>query len=145
MEIIKTYSDLVVIDNALQDQIDLTKHELYEWYGVDIDEGDRTFAGMGKSARKMSLPSAVEQAQDRLLYLSRLEARLSAVRLKRERLDDFISQLEGLDHKIAYRRLVEGKTHIEIAAELNYSYDYIRERWSKLDKTHNKPAIPIDN
>ncbi len=50
-----------------------------------------------------------------------------------------IEQLEGLDYKIAYYRIVEGLTHKEIANELGYTEQYIRERWSKL-KTYKQPT-----
>lgn len=133
MELVKSYSDLTVIEKALIDQINITKHELYVWYGIDVDS-DADVPMSGKSSRKMSLPSAVEQAQDRSMYLSRLEARLDAVRFKIKRLDWFMDQLDGLDHKIAYGRLVKDKAHKEIAEELGYTEQYIRLRWSRINE-----------
>lgn len=51
-----------------------------------------------------------------------------------------LSQLEGLEYKIAYKRFVEGKPLNKIAEELGYSYDYMREVSSKNKKTHNYPT-----
>lgn len=46
---------------------------------------------------------------------------------KKNKIDDIIAQLDSLDKRVVYMREIEGKTLKEIAEELGYSYDYIRE------------------
>src|SRR5699024_1463954 len=51
-------------------------------------------------------------------------------KLKKE-IEDNIKELEGIDKKVVYMRDIEGKKLVDIAEELGYSYDYIREISSK--------------
>ena len=47
-----------------------------------------------------------------------------------------IKKLEGIDYKVVYLRDIEGKSLVEIADELGYSYDYIKEISARNKKTH---------
>ncbi|KJS84995.1 MAG: hypothetical protein JM58_09520 [Peptococcaceae bacterium BICA1-8] len=49
-------------------------------------------------------------------------------------IEQFIGNLEGLDYKIAHKRLIEGKTLKEISEELNYAYGWIRKKNMNLTK-----------
>ncbi len=51
-----------------------------------------------------------------------------------------LKQLEGLEYKITYKRYIKGKTLYEIADELGYSYDYIKEISSRIYQSHFKPT-----
>lgn len=51
-----------------------------------------------------------------------------------------LNKLEGLEYKIAYKRFIEGKRLYEIADELDYSYDYIKEISSRIYQSHFKPT-----
>ncbi|MBU8568862.1 hypothetical protein KM914_21080 [Virgibacillus pantothenticus] len=53
-----------------------------------------------------------------------------------------MEQFQGLDYKIAYKRIVESKTNQEIADDLGYSHQYIKERWLKI-KTYTEHTEPI--
>ncbi|MBU5214938.1 hypothetical protein [Heyndrickxia oleronia] len=50
-----------------------------------------------------------------------------------------ISEFEGIDYKVAFMRM-QGKSLIEIADELGYSYDWIRKVSSRLNKSTLKKA-----
>lgn len=52
-------------------------------------------------------------------------------KLKRE-LEDIMKRFTGLDYKVMYKRFVEHKALNEIAAELGYSYDYIKQVSSRM-------------
>jgi len=57
--------------------------------------------------------------------------------LKREakaRIELRLNGLKGLDYQIVFKRDIEGKTLKQIADELKYSYDWIRERSAKLKR-----------
>lgn len=45
----------------------------------------------------------------------------------RKKIEERIKKLEGIDQKVVYMRDLEGKTLKEIADELGYSYQYIKE------------------
>ena len=51
-----------------------------------------------------------------------------------------IGQLEGLHKKVIYMRDIEGKKLIDIAQELDYSYDYIREISAKYPRATHRQA-----
>ncbi|MCB5235495.1 hypothetical protein [Niallia circulans] len=52
--------------------------------------------------------------------------------------EDLLKRFDGLKYKVAYARFVEGKSLMEIAVELNYSYDHIRRVMSKINKNLEK-------
>jgi hypothetical protein len=49
----------------------------------------------------------------------------------RKTIEDRISSMDGIESKIAYRRVIQGKNLKKIAKELNYSYGYLRKINSK--------------
>lgn len=90
------------------------------------------YDGMPKGNQEhKSLLIYVEDVQrlDNLIYLDK-----EILRVKKEtlnRIEDKVKKFTGLEHKIAIR-LLKGKTLKEIAEELGYSYDWIREVNSKM-------------
>lgn len=46
-------------------------------------------------------------------------------------IESILKKLDGIKHRVLYMRLVEGKKHREIAEELNYNEDYIRQICSR--------------
>ncbi|GGE47747.1 hypothetical protein GCM10011391_28150 [Pullulanibacillus camelliae] len=53
--------------------------------------------------------------------------------LAKRQMEEKISEFEGLDYKVAYLRM-QGKSLIEIADELGYSYDWIKKVSSRINK-----------
>lgn len=53
------------------------------------------------------------------------------IRSKRE-FEQRLSKLEGVEGKVMYKRMVEGKSLQEIAHELNYSLDWIKKVSSRV-------------
>ena len=53
-------------------------------------------------------------------------------KLKRE-LEDVMKRFTGLEYKVMYKRFVEHKTLNEIAVDLGYSYQYIKEVSSRIN------------
>lgn len=45
----------------------------------------------------------------------------------RKNIEERIKKLEGIDYKVVYMRDIEGKKLMDIAEELGYSYQYIKE------------------
>ena len=48
-------------------------------------------------------------------------------------------------YKIAYKRIVESKTHREIAEDLNFSEQYIRKRWMDIKRVNKHTTDTIAN
>jgi len=59
----------------------------------------------------------------------------------REEIEKRMSELEGLEGKVMYMREVEGKTLAEIAADLGYSYIWIKKISARAKKKYTK-SIP---
>jgi pyridoxine 5'-phosphate synthase PdxJ len=55
-------------------------------------------------------------------------------------MQESIERLEGLQKKVIYMRDIEGKKLIDIAQELDYSYDYIREISAKHPRATHRQA-----
>src|SRR5699024_7458649 len=109
MVLFKTYKDLELEAEGLEDQISIIKHELYVWYGIDLDK-EVALPG-GKFAHKYGMNAAIIQIDKRVRSLRIVKRDLEQVQYRMERLEKYMKQFEKLEYKIAYKRLVEGKTH----------------------------------
>src|SRR5690625_993791 len=138
----KSYSDLLIEIELIKEQIDLTEKELKYWYGIDKD-GKGIPLG-GKGSYKYGANTSVVQAEKKLKSLKHLNKRLKELEYAKVRQNIFLEKLEGLEYRIAYHRIVNNMTHKEIAKELGYSHDYIREVWRKV-KTHKHPTDSIES
>lgn len=143
MQIMRTYADVLNEIEIIKDQIAFTKKELKYWFGIDIEEEFGIPLG-GKGSFKYGANTSVIQADKKVKSLWRLEEKLKQLEYAKARWDILIERLEGLDYKIAYKRIVESKTHQQIADELGYSHQYIRDRWSKI-RTYTQPTDTIAN
>lgn len=135
----KTYLDTITEIELVKDQIAFTKRELEYWFGIDVDE-EMGIPLSGIGSHKYGANTSIVQADKKIKSLQELQLKLKELEYAKVRWDMLLEKLEGLDYKIAYKRIVEAKTHQEIAKELGYSCDYIRERWSKLKRTHTQPT-----
>jgi hypothetical protein len=72
---------------------------------------------------------------------ARLEIEKSILKQKleiRNKIFKNINRLKGLEYKVAYKKIVEGKDLSRIADELGYSVGYIKNISSKINKTFNE-------
>ncbi|WP_373894450.1 hypothetical protein [Virgibacillus sp. CBA3643] len=142
MEIMHNYSDLLTEIELTKEQIDYTEKELEYWFGIDLKEGKGIpFDGVG--GYKFGINAALEQTDKKVTSLSRLQKRLKELEYTRVRTEMLLEKFEGLEYKIAYHRIVNNMTHQEIADELRYSHQYIKERWARL-KTYKEPTETVD-
>ncbi len=134
MEIMNNYSDLLTEIEIIKDQINLTEKDLEYWFGEEIPFDS-------KGCEKFGIDTALEQTEKMRRSLNKLYTRLEYHEQTKERLERLFNRFEDVDYKIAFKRIVEIKTHQQIADELGYTHDYIREKWAKLKrKTHNEPT-----
>lgn len=68
------------------------------------------------------------------------EEAITKMEESRKQIEEKISQLEGLDKKVVYMRDIERKSLVDIAKELGYSYDYIKEISARNKRTHYDPT-----
>ena len=142
MLVMESYSDIKTEIELIKEQIDFTEKEIEYWFGIDLKEGKGIpFSGVG--AYEFGTNASLEQTDRRVNSYRQLKRRLRNLEYAKIRMDMHMERLEGLDYKIAYRRIVELKAHNEIAKELGYTEQYIRECWARI-KTYNQPTQPID-
>lgn len=127
VEIMQAYSDLLIEIEVLKEQIDLTEKEL-EYWSLD-----------GEGGKKFGANTSLKQIDKKEKSLTKLRKRLKELEYTKVRIDMLLEKLVGLDYKIAYKRIVEHKTHKEIASELGYTEQYIREKWASA-KTYKQPT-----
>lgn len=119
MVIFENYADLIADIEATKDQLKLVEYELEYW----------SFDGEG--SHLFGANASVIQIEKKIRSKNKLINRLEYLERAKKRIDMLLKQLDGLDYKIGYLRIVENMTHQEIADELGYSHQYIKERWSK--------------
>ena len=122
MNSFQIYSNLLIDIEVLREQIELSKKEQERWWitgdlfqSVPLDNAAKRFDNLSDKIEKLeeSLKEKVEAA---------------------DRIRNQLSQYKGLEYKVYYMRYIEGKTLKDVAHELNFNYDYIREVASKLKK-----------
>lgn len=115
MNAFQLYNDLILDIEILKEQIELTYNEREQWW----------FGGKLSSTVPLdNMASRVDRLTEKL---EKLEEQLKFKEAAEFRLKEQLARYEGLEYKVLYRRYVEGKSLKDIAEELNYSYDYIRE------------------
>ncbi|WP_108669539.1 hypothetical protein [Peribacillus acanthi] len=129
MNSFQIYNDLLLDIEILQEQIEMADKERMQWY-----IGGRLFNTVPMDnaiARFDKLSDKIEKMQETLLI------KIAA----RNRIVEQLEQYAGLEYKVFYMRFVQCKSLKEIAEELQYSYDYIKEVSSRIGKTtHHEPT-----
>ncbi len=118
MLLISTYQDL------------LTEIEIYENRLDDLYRED--YALRSIEYNRIDLDVYVERKHKLNNEAAIIQAILDDKRETQRQILEKLNQLEGLEYKIAYKRFIEGKTLNEIAGELGYSYQYMKEVSAKI-------------
>jgi DNA-directed RNA polymerase specialized sigma subunit len=129
MQIMQSYNDLTRMIELMRSQVELLEGEQAYWWWV----GDKP--GKGFMEYDLSVTSKkFDNIQEQLRQANKI---LDFYETVKADMDKHIHSLEGLEFKIAYKRFVENKTYKEIAKELKYSYDYVRQVASRHKLTIN--------
>lgn len=88
----------------------------------------------GRLFNTVPMSNAAERFDKLTDKIERLEKIIKAKQEVRDKIEKLMNQYEKLPRKIAYMRFVQGKSLKEIADELSYSYDYVREIMSKMKR-----------
>lgn len=126
MLFISTYQDLLREIDIYQSRLDDLCREDYALRRIEYNEIELNLYLERK--HKVNNEAAI------------LQSILDDKRETQRQLLEKLGQLEGLEYKIAYKRFVEGKSLNEIAEELGYSHDYMKEISSKKIKSHFHPT-----
>lgn len=126
MQIMHSYSDILSEINVIKTQLEITNSEIEYWY---LD---------GVGANKFGANASLIQIEKLVQSRNKLFNRLEILDYSKSKVEKLMERFEGLEYKIAYKRIVECKTHEEIAGELGYSHQYIRKCWMKMKS--NKEA-----
>jgi hypothetical protein len=135
LEIFKTYNDILLEIEVIKEQIKLTENGLKYWFGVHLSNPYRDGIPLGGyGSYRFGATAGLIQADKTIESLNGLNERLEQLERAKKRIDALISQFDGLEYKIMYKRYVEGKTLNEIAEELGYSHDRIRHIHASIKK-----------
>ena len=115
MNTFQIYGDLVLDIEILKEQIELAKAEQKQWW-----------LG-GRLVNTVPLNNAAERVDKLSEKIERMEEELELKIKRTEHLQKQLQQYQGLDYKVFYKRYIEGKTLVQVADELGYSYQYIKE------------------
>lgn len=118
--IFQNYNEVVKQIDILEQQLEFASKERENWW-----IGGRLFhtVPLDNSARRVDrLSERIEQMHDEL----------DRLRKHKELIDKKLSELDGLEYKVAFARYVQGKSLQQIAEELEYSPEHIRRISSRL-------------
>ena len=115
----RMYHDLILDIEILREQIDMYEAEKASWWG-------------GRLGKLVSIDKAAERVDSINDKLDILHEDLQRKTFARERIESSLQKYKSIEHKVFYKRYVEGKTLQQIADETNFSYQYIKEVSSKI-------------
>ncbi|WP_373232117.1 hypothetical protein [Cohnella sp.] len=120
--IMSEYKDTIIELDILQDlRADLVR-QLEQQHRI-------VWTGMAPSApmpAHVPLDKALSKYDNVVERLRAIESEIGMKRKLIQGIDEKLSKLNGLNHTIGYKRLVEGKSLKEIADEIGYSYSHVR-------------------
>ena len=141
MDIIKSYKDLCEEIKIWEERVkayEVQKKAIWKLAKLD---GPQPITGIDYSQPNVQNTSQIDfftaiewiNKIDNNIYLH--QETIKRLNKSKKKIKKHIDNLEGLDKKVAYMRDVQGKSLIEIANELGYSYDWIKEVSARC-KTH---------
>ncbi|MER2191325.1 MAG: sigma factor-like helix-turn-helix DNA-binding protein [Solibacillus sp.] len=131
--IFETYKDLLATIEIIKAEIEALQLDLNYWVGKHSSH-----PLWGKGATKYGLDVASDRADFLYERIGKLEDRLRAYEEIEQEIRENIDKLQGLEHKIAKLRFIEGLSYQEIADKLGYSYGHIRNIILKDDNDMTK-------
>lgn len=116
------YSRIKEIKEWTEQQIKISNREREFWF--------KHFATSSKFPTLASM-SNVDRLSDNIEQLHEVHDFYNGIA---KEIEQSIRSLKGLEHEVAYKRIVEEKTLAEIATELNFSPEYIRRVNARIKK-----------
>ena len=114
MQLFKSYHDMNLEIEILEDELKNTEREIEQWW-----IGGRLYT----TVRIDQAAERVQKLKDKQVILSEeLNRKLGY----KEQFEARLKKMDGIAYKVFYGRYVEGKLLTEIADELGFSYQYIK-------------------
>jgi DNA-directed RNA polymerase specialized sigma24 family protein len=126
---------------------DITKEiEIYELRLMDLEAELKRARQLCFDGRMPSDPlpvhipldKALEQYDSVVAKIRDVSDHLTNKKLIRQRIEANIRDFEGVEHRVAFMRDIEGKPLSRIADELGYSYDWIKKISSRIRKARTR-------
>lgn len=143
MDIIKSYKDLCIEIEIWKERVEAYKAEINALKKLAKAYGPGDVKGIDYTQPRIQSTSQIG-FEEFLLRFNKLENHIllheetiKEMVKSKLKIEEHLTSLEGLDHKVVYMRDIEGKKLVDIAKELGYSYDYIRE----ISSNNKKPTI----
>lgn len=125
-EWLKLYRDLDMQHKALELKRDISKEEIDRWYSVSYARAD-----LGKKQDMLSRVRQVDRIREEL---EELNERIERIERQKKKVLELIDRFEGIEHKVLKLKYVDGMTHGQIADELGYAEQSIKNIHSRLIK-----------
>lgn len=133
METIKSYKDLCTEIEIWKERVKAYEAEIKALKKLAKAYGPSEVKGIDYTQPRVDKTNQIgfEEFIERLQKLEshifiHLEA-IANMEKSREKMEEKIKQLEGIDQQVVFMRDIKGKSLVEIADELGYSYQYIKE------------------
>lgn len=142
MDVVKSYKDLCEEIEIWKWRVEAYKAEIKALMKLAKVYGPSDIKGIDYSQPKVQNISQIgfEEFLERLYKLEHHiymhEEAIKNMEKCRKNMEERIKKLEGIDYKVVYMRDIEGKALKEIAEELGYSYQYIKEISARNKRTH---------
>ncbi|MGG4444538.1 sigma-70 family RNA polymerase sigma factor [Brevibacillus fortis] len=136
MQPIQSYQDICKEIDIFEIRIKDLEREYQFWYHGCFNSSRRFSAPLDICLKRMETICDQVEAYSRVL-----EEKEKTRKAIEERLNEF----DGLEYKVRFMQDVEGKTLAEIAAELGYSYDWIRKINSRIKKAQRRHTAIAKN
>ena len=128
MSITKSYHDLCKEIDILYTRIKDLENEFHMW--------QRKMGGVGKKPIA-PLDIALNRMKEICDLVETYVTILDEKEKTRKKIEQHMSEFEGVEYKVAYLRDVKGMTLPEVAVELGYSYDWIRKLSARTSRLKN--------
>lgn len=138
MEFVKCYMDLCreieIYEMRLESLIAQKNAILDGWLKPisDISGIDYSKPRIQENHCKLDMVEQLPHIEALEKDIEKYQLLLQRVKMCKLAIEDRISIMEGIEYKIAYMRIIDGKNLKIIAKELNYSYGYIRQLAKKV-------------
>ena len=146
MDTIKSYRDLCEEIKIWEERVkayEVQKKAIWKLAKLD---GPQPITGIDYSQPNVQNTSQVDfftaieiiNKIDNHIYLD--QETIRQLNESRDKMKKYIENLDGLDKKVIYMKDIEKKTLKEIAKELGYSYQYIKEISARNKTTYQEPT-----
>lgn len=128
IELIEMYRKNKLEIKKLELRKDICNDEIVNWGAVNANNDK------AKLGKKHDFLTRIKQTDNVIDELNVINERLQTLQSRQKKILDVINKFDGLEHKILKLKFIEGYKIREIANELGYSEQYIKNKHSELMK-----------